>query len=247
MTFDLRELAVRKVRLSDTYDTAQIKRALINGIRELEAVWELNPLPTEQRFRRLRRGEWQVVFSRKKSRAKVSISVKLTGAAEELVTRGVGASTALKLVQASSPEGIETAVELFDWYANASHPRGPGFLVDAIRNPDKYQFPSGFESSIQKGKRIRASESRNRAVRELQDREQAKASREVELRWRAFMAAWEPLPESEQHAFEQSALASASATKRDGYHRLRPLGGPVFEHYRRIVLLDHFDRRRPAR
>ena len=31
------------------------------------------------------------------------------------------------------------------------------------------------------------------------------------------------------------------------YCRLRPLGGLVFEHYRRIVLLDHFDRSGPAR
>lgn len=247
LTFDLRELAVRKVRLSDTYDTAQMKRALANGIRELEAVWELHPLPTEQRFRKVRRGEWQVVFSRKKSRGKASRVSEPTGVVAELVKRGVGEPTAVKLVGEHSLERITTAIELFDWYVKSNHTRGPGFLVDAIRHPDKYQTPPGFESSAQRCARKQLSDSRNAARREIERQEQAKQHEHDESRWRAFTAVWEALPESEKQAFEQAALASASATKRDGYHRLQPVGGLVFEQYRRIVLLDHFDRTRPVR
>ena len=155
MTFDLRELAVRKVRLADNYDTAQIKRALDNGIRELEAVWELNPLPVEQRYRRVKRGEWGVVFTRKQARQKSSRIEKPTGQVAGLVKRSVGASTASKLVRDHSSEQIGTAVELFDWYAKANHARGPGFLVEAIHYPEKYHPPQGFVSSH--AKRLRRS------------------------------------------------------------------------------------------
>jgi Replication initiator protein A len=242
VTFDLRELAIRKVRLSDTYDTAQIKRALNNGIRELEAVWELNPLPVEQRYRRVKRGEWKVVFTRKQAQPKSSRMEKPRGQEAELVKRGVAASTASNLVRNHSVDQIGTAVELFDWYAKANHARGPGFLVDAIRHPDKYRHPPGFVASHTRRQRQAAAESRKRAERELQEQRQAKAQRDDESRWQAFTVVWDRLPKSEQRAFEQTALASASPTKRDGYLRLACLGGSVFEHYRRIVLLDHFDR-----
>jgi hypothetical protein len=245
VTFDLRELGVRKIRLSDSYDSAQMKRALANGIRELEAVWELNPLPTEQRFRKVRQGEWQVVFSRKKprtTRVTATREEKPTGVVAELVKHGVGHTTAVKLAGSVLEENIKTALELFDWYAKSNQVRGPGFLVDAIRNPDKYQHPQGFESSAQKRDRHQASESRNAATREIERQEQVRQQREAESRWRAFTAVWESLPEAAKLAFEQAALASASPTKRDGYHRLQSLGGPVFEQYRRIVLLEQFER-----
>ncbi len=243
VTFDLRELAVRKVRLSDTYDTAQMKRALAGGIRELEAVWELHPLPTEQRFRKVNRGRWRVIFTRKKSRANPSIApAPASDLAAKLVQHGVVATTAAKLVEAHPAERVQTAVELYDWSSRSGTARGPGFLVDAVRHPDKYPLPPGFESSARRRERKAASESRNRAERELRARREAKERNEAEARWRAFTAVWEAWPAGEQAAFEGAALAAAVTTKRDGYRRLQPVGGPLFEDYRRIVLLDHFER-----
>jgi hypothetical protein len=141
---------------------------------------------------------------------------------------------------------VATGVEVFDWYTRSGRPRGPGFLVDFIRRPDEYPLPPGFESSADRRERKRAADSRNAASREMDRLAEAKERANRDARWRAFTAVWGRLPDAEKVAFEGAALAAATATKRDGYHRLRPVGGPVFEQYRRIVLLDHFDRTRPA-
>ena len=66
VTIDLHELAFNKVRVSRSYNTAQIKRALAKGIKELEEVWQLRP--NAERFRKLGRGKWEAVFERKRTR-----------------------------------------------------------------------------------------------------------------------------------------------------------------------------------
>jgi hypothetical protein len=40
LVFDLHEPAFEKVRVSNGYNTAQIKRALLGGVRELEELWD---------------------------------------------------------------------------------------------------------------------------------------------------------------------------------------------------------------
>ena len=56
------------LRLSDTFNTAQIKRVLLKGISELESLWELRSATADRRFRKLSRGKWEAVFVRKKRR-----------------------------------------------------------------------------------------------------------------------------------------------------------------------------------
>ena len=53
---DPHELALRKVRLSDQYSTAQMKRVLAKGISELESRWELRPADVGNRFVKQVRG-----------------------------------------------------------------------------------------------------------------------------------------------------------------------------------------------
>jgi Replication initiator protein A len=243
VVFDLRELAVRKVRLSDSYDSAQIKRALTNGIRELEAVWDLHPLPPEKRFRKLNCGEWEVVFSRKRvkqsaERTKATDAPSVT----ELVNRGVSKPVARQLVSGHKPEAVRSAIALFDSYAARKQTRGVGFLVDAIRNPDKYQVPSGNRTGDPGRSQNRAPRSCNGLKRELSDESEARPREDENVRWRAFSSFWESLTDVDRESFELAALAATTPTKRDGYHRLREIGGPGFDHYRRIVLCDQFER-----
>lgn len=243
VVFDLRELAIRKVRLSDSYDSAQIKRALTNGIRELEAVWELHPLPTEKRFRKVRRGEWEVIFSRKRvkqpaERTKVMDSPLVS----ELISRGVSKAVARQLVNGRTSEEVTRALALFDSYSARKKTRGVGFLVDAIRDPQKYQVSGAHPPTGPRRGRKPPSGSGNGLNRELSEESNAQPLREEGIRWRAFLSFWGKLAESDRKHFEVDALAATTSTKRDGYHRLREVDGPGFDHYRRIVLWDHFVR-----
>jgi hypothetical protein len=245
VVFDLRELAVRKVRLSDSYDTAQIKRALAGGIRELEAVWELHPLPPEERFRKVRRGAWEVFFTRKKPRAAkggpVPSPAADAGPVESLVARGVSRTVAGRLA-AEHPDRIDQAISRFDAAAARGRPPGAGFLVDAVRNPDKYRPDAGSAgdpAEVNRTPSLKAPVAPSRA--ELTPAE-AKVRAEENRRWRSFLEFWRRLDVRTRKTFESEALAGASGTKADGYRRLQAVGGPAFRQYRRIVLRDHFER-----
>lgn len=241
VVFDLKELAVRKVRLSDNYDTAQMKRALVGGIRELEAVWELHPLPAEERFRKVRRGEWQVVFGRKRARPVPKPKAADPAQVELLVTRGVTRGVAEDLA-ARHPHTITAAVTQFDTLAAKGRPRGAGFLVDAVRNPEKYAGGSDWSPPVTSVTRAGALDRRRAPRRDDLSPADAEARSEESIRWRAFLAFWRKLDAAQRDTFESAAVAAAVSTKADGYHRLRTVGGPAFQHYRRVVLRDHYER-----
>ncbi len=248
VVFDLQELAFRKVRLSGNYNTAQIQRALANAIRELEALWELRPLPPQRRYRRKEAGQWQVVFQRKRfSRKAVATDEQQEAQAAtleaELARRGIGPAMAEELVAGQPPEQVQAMLELFDWYNANGQSRGPGFLVESIRNPGRYRLPKGFESSAQRTARRRVENSRKRAVRESSRQKEAERERQENARWRAFMAFYQGLGKEEQKAFEENAVQAADATRRSGYMRAQQSGSLLLKHYRELILLEHFERR----
>ena len=120
--------------------------------------------------------------------------------------------------------------------------KGPSFLVDSIRNAAKYQLPKGFESSAQRDARQQASNSRKRASRDIQQQRDARWQQEENARLEPFTAFWNGLAQIEQTEFEAAALKLTQPMKRDGYVRLREIGGLVFEQYRKVILRDHFER-----
>lgn len=248
VVFDLQDLAVRKIRLSPNYNTAQIKRALANGIRELETVWELRQLPPARRFVKGEGGRWQAVFPRRTHRQVVrettQAETQQSDLAIELTRREIGPSVAEDLVAAHPAETIQTMLELFDWYNRKGQTKGAGFLVDSIRHSSKYRFPPGFESSVQRAARkalVGAQEqvqARKRVARE--QRQHATES----ARQAAFLEFWSNLGECARTDFEICALTAAAPLKRSGYHRLRATGGPAFEQYRQVILRDYFEQTR---
>ena len=62
--FNVKELAWEHVGLSRSYDAANLKRKLRPAIIELEERNFLKPLVEGERFRKIRAGEWQVVFEK---------------------------------------------------------------------------------------------------------------------------------------------------------------------------------------
>jgi hypothetical protein len=245
VTFDLQDLAFRKVRLSDKYDTAQIKRALAGGIRELEALWELRRVPLAKRFTKKERGKWEVTFQRqkpKKLQAKLErAEAECSDLAMELVRRGIGPSMAEELVAKHEAAGIKTMIELFDWYQTRGQEKGAGFLVDSIRRRPEYRLPPGFESQATKRERQAAAHSRKRAVRKKQQLKEQAEEAAAKSRLEPFLEFWRGLDETARTEFEIQALTAAAPLKREGYHRLQQSGGHTFEQYRQVILRDYFE------
>ena len=164
----------------------------------------------------------------------------------ELARREVGPATAAALVASHPTETIRTMIELFDWYANRNQSKGAGFLVDSIRQPAKYRFPTGFESSAQQSARRATSRQRLAQQRaEQAQREQRQQNAHMAQR-QPFLEFWGELDGLARSEFEIRALTAAAPLKRNGYHRLRALGGPAFEQYRQIILQDYYEQTKRA-
>jgi hypothetical protein len=243
---DLKQLATRKIRISSEYNSAQMKRVLLPGIEELEAKWLLKRLPVERRFRKESRGKWIVAFERKRQKSKrvaVKISTDSTGLEAELVKRSIGPATAAELVEQSSTGTIEAMVELFDWYNANGQNRGPGFLVKSIRNPSSVAAPHGFRTSAQ----VRAEqEAQKRRAHEKSSWDRRREEAESKLRateWNQFELFFDSLGPVERAEFERSALGKADRIKREGYCRAMGRDERVFEQYRQLILLEHFQKR----
>ena len=249
---DLHELAVMKMRLSENYNAAQIKRVLSKGITELESKWDLKALPRSVQFERVATGHWVARFQRKPKRKALGYPIESrkptldqfdqSNLAAELKRRGIGPAIASELVGTATSTVVQSMMELFDWYNRIGQSRGAGFLVKAIRKPDEIVFPGGFESSEQIANRRMAQNSRIKRKRDFQIQREADQQQIDSRRLEAFMAFWSGLAPVTQKQFEEQALRRAEPTKRLGYLRAQGDGGKLFEHYRKIILRDHFER-----
>jgi len=137
LTCDLRAFACERIGFSRTYDNSQLKRKLDEAAQELMQVGFLEPLPNEQRYQQVRRGEWKVTFilsnEWKQKRRK---GLKCTPLEAVLMDRGIEKRMAAKLVRRGSHEAIRQCVREYDEMlrsgngANLGNP--PGLLVKKI-------------------------------------------------------------------------------------------------------------------
>ena len=145
------------MRLSENYNAAQIKRILSKGIAELESKWELKSLPANVQFEKVATGYWIARFQRRLKQKAIEYPIRVrntildcfdkSNLAAELTRRGIAAVSASELVENGASTIVKTMIELFDWCNEHGQPRGAGFLVQAIRNPQDIVLPRGFESS----------------------------------------------------------------------------------------------------
>ena len=242
LTIDLHELAFKKVRLSQNYNTAQVKRVLIGGIRELEALWELKPISDKKRFRKLSPGKWEAVFTRRRKPTKRERDSELQSSdlVYELTKRDIGPATADELVEKHSQDRIRTMIELYDWHNARGQEKGPGFIVAGIKAATPYRLPRGFETNDQKAKRKRASNSRKRAEKELRKQKHAEAVAKEKAEQAPFWAYWNGLTEAEQTAFEAEAFRNAEPLKRQLYQESKASGVETHKDFRIVILRDHY-------
>src|SRR5262249_47716703 len=62
--FDLKELAWEHIGLARSYDVANLKRKLLPGIQELEEQGFIMVMPSTERFKKIRSGNWRIVFDK---------------------------------------------------------------------------------------------------------------------------------------------------------------------------------------
>ncbi len=239
---DLHELAFNKLRVSNSYNTAQIKRALSKGIEELEQVWQLQT--SQERFRKLGRGKWEAVFQRKRvrSKAKAATVIEPDSLANELVRRDVGPAAAAELAAGHSQERVRTMIELYDWHNQKGEVKGAGFLVAGIKSDEPYRLPSGFETKDQKQARKDALNSRKQAQQELRVREDANRAAQEKAELRRFQTFYESLSEDDQDAFERMALAKASRMTLQLLGDAEKKSSPIADVYRQSIFREHFRR-----
>ena len=244
-TFDLHDLAFRRIRLSERYDTAQVKRMLRKGIAELEAEWELSPLPDEKRFVRLARGKWQVVFKRKPRKREKPAPRPVTPQETELIKRGVRQLKARQLVQAEPEEKIQEMIELFDLYAARGQAKEPGFLVASIEHPGGYALPEELRTMQ---RRPATADAAAPCVGNHQGSEDNEMETEQESREKALVAKYmESLSDEDAVEIERAAVRCADKFSRDGYDRHRDDGGDRFETYRELIIRRYVIRLLSAR
>ena len=245
LEIDLHDLAFRKLRLSESYNTAQIKRVLLKGIEELETLWDLRSDQPERRFRKLSAGKWEAVFvkRRKKSTTKTSpVGGKNQALVENLLKRGVSPAVATQLASRYPADRIKTMMELHDWHNARRQERGAGFIVAGIRSEEPYSLPKGFKATQKPPEK-----SRNRPTREKRPKEVEKAGQEEKSRLTPFMAFWEGLDSHARLEFEQAALGSSDSVKLRWYEDAKGEGRQTAEFFLMAILDDHFEKSRHQR
>ena len=134
--FDLAEFACEHIGVSRNYDTGQLKRRLQPAIDELESVGFLKSMPVAQRYVKISRGEWRIVFI-KKAVPQIEPPDQNALLIKRLSDRGVTPSVATELVRDFPEELIEMQIEVLDRLQQAKEResiRNPaGYLVKSIR------------------------------------------------------------------------------------------------------------------
>lgn len=222
--FDLTEFACEHIGLSRNYDTGQLKRRLQPAITELVDVGFLEPLSPAQRFIKISRGQWRVVFIKKDVAALEAPGQEDALLIQRLTACGVTPSVATELVREYPSELIETQLEVLNRLRRVKSResiRNPaGYLVKSIR--EGYLPPVSF-AAVQK------------AVGSTMVKKVAPALTidPMQLEIDAYL---DKLTAEERRELELAALPQAEPMLLAGYERSKASGGQVYSVYRRMML-----------
>ncbi len=158
----------------------------------------------------------------------------------ELIKRGIGPASAEELSLSHPSSQIQEMIELYDWYNSKAQARGPGFLVQSIRNPSAIARPPGFVSSSAKQAAVQRQKAAKASDDQLRTRRERQATERDKSRQRAFIAFWESLSPAQQDSFETEALEKADQMTRRLYLQHSAKRDKAFELYRKVILQSHF-------
>ena len=153
LRFNLRDLACNKIGFSRSYDIGQLKRNLLPSIKELEDNGFLKAMDRKDRFVKISKGVWEVIFI--KNSQTLAADRILTEVEERLTARGVTFDAAKHLASSFPDKEILRHINVFDWLVARQDKRiadnPAGFLVKSIT--DDYSPPRGFGSTPATSKR----------------------------------------------------------------------------------------------
>jgi hypothetical protein len=238
--FNLKEVSWEHIGLSRNYDAANLKRALLPAIRELEQRGFLKAIPDQDRFYKIRSGEWRVVFERERPAQQVrsrDTNSDASSFVKALVERGVTPTTAEQTVASNPIERIKSQLEVFDWLVAQKDPkvsRNPaGFLVSSIKS--EYAPPKAFLSREEHARHHEQLAERKRRAEERHKAQAHKEEAQLKAREDAIRGFWESLSDSERMHLETEALANATEVQIEVINR-----GGAFASATKQSLLDAY-------
>jgi hypothetical protein len=198
--FDLKTFACNHIGLSKSYAPTELKRRLKPAIEELEERGFLEPLPPEERYSPVGKGQWRVIFIQGPYHRGDTSGVDPATEAADLIRalgeRGVAARTAADLVARSRPSRVRAKLDVFDWLVQNNDPRvarnPAGYLVASIRSD--YSDPAGYAARAaaaeqrEAERRAAEAERRKKAEEEAAARQAAQHDAELRRRWDALTA-----------------------------------------------------------
>jgi len=214
--FDLRAFACERIGFSRNADNSELRRSLDPPIRELESVGFLTPLAKEERYRRVGRGSWEIVFLHEQAK---SGSRTLHPLEEALVARRVKQQVAVSLVGTYPSTLIEEQIDAFDkrMRSGGGPPlkNPPGFLVKSITDDFRWGNPALAKSKGSLQVRTPPPKYHRKAISQSDSKEglQAKADSDAIEDYLAKLS-----PE-DRDLFETKALSEAEPLLRKGYRR----------------------------
>lgn len=236
LEFDLRVFACEHVGLSRSYDNGQLKRKLQPAIQELEAIDFLKPMEQSERYAKKNGSEWTIKLIRQGESQDAAPSLTVTDCEpllDELLRRGVYASTAKEILQAHSHEYIREKIAILDWLLKKGKDRAPknpaGFLTAAIRND--YKPPADYERRNPMVASLTVRQSKPRLVIAPEDN----GDKDHLLKARALFSS---LSLEEQSRLEGRALSRGDRFRVEAYRRLQEQGGKLFEEVRDSLIAE---------
>jgi hypothetical protein len=197
----------------------------------------LRALSDEERFLKVRSGEWRVVFEKTKGEASEQ-GPQPSEPADALVTAlvacGVSPSTARSTVKQFPATRIQPQREVFDYLVAQKDPKvsrnPPGFLLSAIRG--EYAPPKGFLDHAAQERRRRETEERRAREARRKEQQQAAVQAREEAREGAIAQCWQSFSAAERDRMEKEAVNQATSAQ----HKVLAQGGTLAAAARKTLL-----------
>lgn len=232
LRFDLADFAFQKIGIDRRYSPGQIKKKLEAGISELEAIGYLQPMTTEERYRKAGRKAWNIYFVKGRPDQPALIENENHPQSEleaRMEALGVNRRKARQLFEAHSSEYLQAKIEQTEYLCGMPERainNPAGYLIKSVK--EDYEPPLGFKSNEQiaeeqkeaatlEAERLakrEAKEERERLAQEEQDRQEQQRRQEVS----DFLDSLKPAQREEfiQKAYDSARRAGVTWVDSEG-------------------------------
>jgi len=253
LEFGLRQLGYEHIGISRNSLIKHVKLEVKKAIRELEEKGYITMMPENERFVKLRVGEWRVVFekaelsqpSNRKSKNSSSQKQALPTKKKviqsriyvELTKRGISDKQAKKIEKEYNAEFLHEKINQFDFVVKSdTEIKNPqGYLYSSITDTSWNNPPKGYKTPAEQEKEEQRKEQRKRerdSLKEASKKQKDSDEAKEEARVNAF---WQSLNGKEKEQALEEALRKANSNQ----EKWLKAGGIVGESAK-INLMDEY-------